>query len=194
MPRFDIAKVPALWYENEEGEKWIPSPGEHFGAPPPGFIYQHSRFPCSLHHTVLQLVQADEVAACKHAGRYIRRTFDWVDGIEGRECANCGGTQTRKVRESWPAMWDAHGSRTIAHGETQWVPDLVLTMSRPRWWGFRRPDFTLPHAILVVATACERCLNVLLDRYGLGGYREGSEEWQRCSTRCHFCEDSSEAP
>lgn len=44
---------PTLWYENADGQKWIPS-DEHFlklTPPPEGYIYQRSQFPCELHES-----------------------------------------------------------------------------------------------------------------------------------------------
>ena len=47
-PRFTAP--PTLWYENEQGEKWIP---ESFGSSPPeGFKYQNTQFPLRLHHSI----------------------------------------------------------------------------------------------------------------------------------------------
>lgn len=47
-----------LWYENKEGEEWLP-PDSYCGDPPPpeGFVYQVSEFPCQLRRTHLKLVQ-----------------------------------------------------------------------------------------------------------------------------------------
>ena len=52
-------------------------------------------------------------------------------------------------------------------------------------------DYELDEALVINATACERCSNVL-DRKYLGkeyGYEEYSEEWQKCGTVCQFCKD-----
>ena len=60
----DIPDLPTLWYEDENGRRWIP-PDDYNGnpGPPTGFIYQHSRFPRTLSDTLLRIVQVDEVAA-----------------------------------------------------------------------------------------------------------------------------------
>lgn len=54
-------------------------------------------------------------------------------------------------------------------------------------------DYTLEQAIWICAKSCERCMNVLSDKYcGKDGYAEYSEEWRKCNTVCEFCKDSSE--
>ena len=52
-------------------------------------------------------------------------------------------------------------------------------------------DYTLPEALVVFASACERCMNVLAYKYlnGADGYAEHSEEWEKCNTKCDFCVD-----
>ena len=82
------------------------------------------------------------------------------------------------------------GEVPIATLDKTWPEDLVLAMARPTWWAAWRTRYTLSEAILIVSTACERCRNVLGDRYGMKwGYKEGSEEWEECGTGCQFCED-----
>ena len=51
-------------------------------------------------------------------------------------------------------------------------------------------DYDLSDALAVLDQACERCLNVLWDKYVPGeGYPEGSEEWKACGTVCDFCRE-----
>lgn len=54
-------------------------------------------------------------------------------------------------------------------------------------------DYELDEAIGVYAHACERCMNVLWNKYlpGEDGYAEFSEEWKKCNTLCDFCKDLS---
>lgn len=54
-------------------------------------------------------------------------------------------------------------------------------------------DYTLSEAIILYATACERCANVLQHKYlnGAEGYPEFSEEWKKANTECEYCEDLS---
>lgn len=54
-------------------------------------------------------------------------------------------------------------------------------------------DYTLEQAIWICAKSCERCMNVLSDKYlGRDGYAEYSEEWEKCNTKCLFCEGETE--
>jgi hypothetical protein len=179
----DASKIPTLWYENEAGEIFIPEPAKLDEAIPEGFIYQHTQFPYVLRHTILRAVQKKDVESCNHPEKYIIQTFGWIEGIEGRECRKCYGTQTRKQGEPWPEKWDAYGSRQIMSGESSWPEDLVLAMAMTN-------EYTLSQAILIAANACERCMNTLAHKYDLKwGYPEGSEEWKKTRTSCQFCQD-----
>lgn len=186
-----------LWYENNNGEKWIPPNDGHPFNPPNGFIYQNSMFPNYLHHNILRLISDKEVNECVHPKKYINNTHGWVDGIEGRECLSCGGTQTKEIffikpkwlpsflwpniRKPWPKKWDGHGSRKLAHFESGWSEDLVLSMANSG-------EFKLSEAILIAANSCERCINALAYKYKVGwGYCEGSEDWHLANTSCIFC-------
>jgi hypothetical protein len=184
--KIDLTLLPTLWYEDGEGRRHVPSleESEDLADPPPGFVYQLSRFPMTLHETMLRTVQANEVAACNHPAEDVRKTYGWIEGTHGRECMRCRGTQLRQEGEEWPDAWDAYGSREVMRGSSSWSEDLVLEMSRPRWrflgWLLGRERYSLSDAILIAANACERCLNALGYRYGLAwGYAEGSEEWER---------------
>lgn len=46
-------KIPQLWYENEEGVRWLPGLDDH--EPPPEFKYQRSRFATHVTDNVLKL-------------------------------------------------------------------------------------------------------------------------------------------
>lgn len=189
----DLALVPTLWYEDKDGNRHVVSQKEMGECvdPPPGFVYQNSQFPNVLRHTVLHIIQKDEVEACEHPDKDVCRTYGWVDGVEGRKCRLCGGTHMRDVGEKWPDVWKAYGSRCIMTGNSSWSEDLVLAMASRTWRGWLRGRkvYTLGEAILIAANACERCMNALGDIYGLPwGYAEGSEEWENSGTRCQFCE------
>jgi len=188
----DLKKLPTLWYEDKEGNRHLLSRKEleNAASPPEGFIYQCSTFPYELHGKVIRIVQPDEVAACEHLTEHIRQTYGWIEGVEGRECASCNGTQHRKTGEEWPEKWNASGGRTVCETGQTWSEDLVLAMAAPSWWQrLWRQRYTLSQAILIAANSCSRCSNVLAHRYGLkDGYAEYSVEWQKSNTLCQFCE------
>lgn len=50
-------------------------------------------------------------------------------------------------------------------------------------------DYDLYEAIGVYGSACERCTNVLWNKYlpGECGYEEFSDEWKKANTECDFC-------
>lgn len=55
-------------------------------------------------------------------------------------------------------------------------------------------DFDLYEALGVLAQTCERCTNVLWNRYlpDVDGYPEYSEEWKKCNTECEFCKEQKD--
>ena len=55
-------------------------------------------------------------------------------------------------------------------------------------------DYDLYEALGVLATACERCVNVLWNKYlpKEDGYEEYSEEWKKCNTVCEFCREDQD--
>ena len=71
-------------------------------------------------------------------------------------------------------------SEEVMEGHQSWPEDLVMAMANSG-------DYSLSESILIAASCCERCLNVLLDQYELDGYEEDSEEWNDCGTECEFC-------
>lgn len=196
----NTSQLHTLWLENAEGDVWLYPDGEPPGSEPEGFIYQHSKFPCRLTHTILRGVLREEVDACDHPAADVRKTYGWIDGMEGRECARCSGTQVKAEAEPWPEAWDAHGSRQLMAGSSGYPRELALALARPsirdrlraalRGY-FRLPAYPLDVAIRIAADACERCLNSLLHRYGQGdGYREFSAQWHKARTSCEFCGDA----
>lgn len=187
-------ELPTLWYENEAGDTWIPDLSGELPAPPPGFNYQFSRFPRELTENVLRLITQEDVDACAHEEVVIDHGL--IEGYEGRICRSCGGRQVRKVGEVWPP-WTGSGSKSVAVGRSGYPVDLVLAMTRPtpqeietatRRGHIIRP-LSFERAVLLAATSCERCLNVLCWRHGLDdGYEEGSPEWEKAHTSCKLCE------
>ena len=194
----DVSKLHCLWLENDEGEVWTYPEGGCPGSQPEGFIYQHTKFTHELRHNVLRSVVQAEVEACDHDPTYVKRTGGWIDGIKGRECMKCCGTQTADEGGEWPEKWDANGARDYMGGGCTYPVELALAISRPslkerlisasRGFFFLK-TYPLDVAIRIAADNCERCLNVLLYKYGQNdGYREFSKAWHKCGTECHFCE------
>lgn len=191
-------KLPTLWYENEAGDRWEVSPTDPYVEPPEGFIYQHSRFPHVLRETVLRMVQQSEVDACDHPADMMKPDLGLIEGLEGRECLKCHGTQVKDAGAPWPAQWEAYGSREILTGESTWPDELVLAMVRPspaemvlalERHGSEPRLLGMNDAIILAATSCERCLNGLLWRYGCNdGYPPYSEQWNKTNTKCAICE------
>lgn len=175
-------EMETLWYENEAGDKWTPDYDKSDGiTPPEGYIYQHSRFPCQVTDTILRMIVPKEVENCPHPAENVVKTHGWVDGMEGRECKMCGGTQLKKVGESWPEKWDANGSRQLVSGTNGFSEDLALALVHKMNW-------SLSKAILVAAFACERCMNALAHECGLSwGYPEDSDDYRNTNTTCNFC-------
>ena len=191
-------KLPTLWYENEAGDRWEVSPTDPYVEPPEGFIYQHSRFPHVLRETVLRMVQQSEVDACDHPADMMKPDLGLIEGLEGRECMKCHGTQVKDAGAPWPAKWEAYGSRELLTGESTWPDDLVLAMVRPsveemalalERHGSEPRLLGMNDAIILAATSCEKCLNALLWRYGCqDGYPPYSKQWDECGTKCSICE------
>lgn len=53
-----------------------------------------------------------------------------------------------------------------------------------------RSNYTisLSDALVICSTACERCMNILANQYGLSwGYSPTSEEAKNCGTSCELC-------
>lgn len=52
-------------------------------------------------------------------------------------------------------------------------------------------DYTLEQAVYIWVNSCERCMNVLENKY-LGdeyGYPEYSDKWKKYNTKCDFCKE-----
>lgn len=185
-----IPDLPNLWYENENGERWAPPQGYNGDpAPPPGFVYQHSRFASQIRHGILRLTQRTEVDSCPHGE--VRPTGGWIDGWEGRRCHECQGSQTREVNADdempeWPETWDAQGSTAIMDGNMGWSPALVTELVKH--------GADIMDAIVYAAVCCERCWNVAAFQCGLpDGYAKDSPEYAKAGTSCELCVPESYA-
>lgn len=179
--KIDKKQLKTLWYEDKDGNPIDRKKDEI----PANAYYQVSRFPQMLTESHLKLIRQDEVDQCSHPHKCREKTGGWIDGVFGRRCTRCGGTQIRKKFHLWPKKWDACGSREIFEGHITWNDDkTILGM-------VNSGDYTLSEAILVYTMACERCMNVLAYKYtnGKDGYPEHSDEWKKCGTSCKFCKN-----
>lgn len=71
-----------------------------------------------------------------------------------------------------------------------WCTNLSRSTGRLAVEMVNSGDYDLYEALAILAQCCERCCNVLWDKYlpGEDGYPEYSEEWQKANTCCQFCE------
>ena len=194
----NLDKLQTLWYENKNGDKWVPNDLSNF-PDDDTYCYQISESPCELRTNYFKFTLASDVSTCDHPNKYISPTYGWIDGIVGRQCSKCGGTQTKKETEEWPDIWNDNGGKSIAYGTSSWPQDLVLALSRPSLKerlislgrGYWNRYYDLDKAILIAAHSCERCLNSLAYQYGLSwGYKEFSVKWDCAGTSCEFCTNS----
>ena len=191
------ADLPILWMENEKGDRLIPDlRGDMPPHTPNEYIYQFSRFPRQLTENMLMLITEEEVSACSHPKT--REDLGLIEGLEGRICLHCGGSQVKGIGNPWPTEWRSGGSTSIGSMNSSFSADLVLAMTRPTNEEIQKAEqrghtivpVDLDRAILFAGTACERCMNVLLWRFGCDdGYEEGSPAWVRSNTCCELCED-----
>lgn len=181
MDRVDPDALPTLWFENEAGDKFVPdmSGDTEPETPPKDFNYQHSQF-SDLRHSVLKIVQQEDVDACDHPASHVKKDLGMDPAYgEGEECRKCGGQREKPVGGEW-GPWKAVGSREVMVVNSGWPEDLMLAIAN----GGVRPQ----KAIQISALACERCMNALAHEFGLDwGYPEGSEEWRAAGTECDFC-------
>lgn len=153
---------------------------------PKGAVAYHTQYPLEITERIRGIYTNKDT--CKHPRKYIKRTYGWIKGIKGRQCKNCGKTQLRKWWQPWGFKWDnGADSYDLCEGHThigRGNEDVILAMANSG-------DYTLSEAIIVWASACERCMNVLTYKYlnGADGYEEFSEEWKKANTVCDFCKD-----
>lgn len=182
----EVPSLPYLWYENENGDRWYPNlrhPGNPDEDRPPEYLYQNSRFPHQITHSILRIVQPHEVAACEHPSDQVVATGGWIEGIDGRECHACNGVQVRNSNEPWPEEWEAQGSRRVMAGNTTWSEDLATELVKR--------GVPISDAILFSAIACERCVNIAAWKAGLPwGYPEDDENAKTAGTSCELCEEA----
>lgn len=68
--------------------------------------------------------------------------------------------------------------------ESKAIPQCIFAMASSG-------DYTFEQAITVYTLACDRCKQVLLQKYlkGPHGYFEYSDAWKTAGTECKFCKD-----
>jgi hypothetical protein len=184
----DTTKLLRLWCTNADGKVYPLPDGPVTEAVPEEYEYYHSRFPLQIEEHVHRIVRQKDVDACNHPEDRIEATGGWIEGFEGRKCKKCHGTQSKKVEDEWPEVWDSDEMIRIFVGMTSVHEPLALALATKRLT-HRRDPFSLSDSLLIAAIACERCLNALIFEYGLeGGYREFSKSWHAANTSCQFCE------
>lgn len=183
-----VAPPETLWYEDQKGNVIPHVPGETPFRE--GNIYQHTRS-VAMRHNVLGTVQQADVDACSHD--VVVATGGWIEGVEGRECRGCKGTQVRHLPEPWPEKWEGGSCYDLMTMNSGWDSNVVNAMVRSL-------DYDAKDAALISATSCERCWNVLLHHYYLRGenvgddhgYPIGSDEEALCGTSCILCAQVTE--
>jgi hypothetical protein len=172
------------WYEDNEGNMYKPS---HDGGKPQSVEVNTYNVCFPLEVSTRHYKIYDNKDTCKHPLKYRKRTGGWVKGIKGCECTACGKTKVGKSYIPFMFMpWDNGPSdvyilSTNAH-LSKFSQKCVVAM-------VNSGDYELDEAIVVMANACERCMNVLIHKYlnGEDGYEEYSEEWNKANTFCDFC-------
>jgi len=149
-------------------------------------VFYVSRFPTKLITQHYRVSLQSEVDACKHPRKFIKPTYGLCDGLVGRKCELCHGTQVKNKWTLWPKKWDGDAFHPILETSSTYDDTIILKMANSG-------DYTLGEAILLYTSACERCMNVLAHKYTNGeeGYLEYSDEWKLANTNCKFCEDVS---
>ncbi len=176
-----------IWYEDENGNVYRNSDGGCGERPNDKCTSYHTCFPLSVSEDVSMYY--DNKETCKHPLKYRKRTGGWVKGIKGCKCTNCGKEKVGKssipfALMPWKPGCDTYhlitGNRSLSDLSGKCVVAMVNS-----------GDYTLSEALVVMATSCERCMNVLLYKYlnGEDGYEEYSEEWKKANTVCDFCRD-----
>jgi hypothetical protein len=175
-----------MWYEDKDGNV-INNPDDVFK--PDGAVAYFTKWPLQVTETAHNFY--DNKDTCRHPHKAIKRTSGWIKGIKGRRCSSCGKTQMRKWWQPWGFKWE-HGADSYEAFECHTTlcridEKCIVAM-------VNSGDYILSEAIVVMASACERCGNVLIHKYlnGEDGYEEYSDEWKRCHTVCDFCRDEED--
>lgn len=182
----DLTKLKSgIWYEDRNGKMIGKTDGCSLDRPD-GAVTYHACFPLEITERVYKIHNKNEKSRCKHKRKWWKKDSYLIKGYKGHTCAACGCSQQRKWWQPWGSKWDYGVESTLlveCHtnigGANQ---DLILAM-------VNSCDYTLQEALVIFASACERCKNVLAYKYsnGTDGYAEHSKEWENCNTECDFC-------
>lgn len=182
--KIDMKKIPCNWLQDEDGNKYDAVYNKD------GLIindkqYQHNILVNQCRTEILKPVFESNVNKCRHPKNKMKTNFYNKFHNEHRICEECGGSQSRKIGEDWPDKWNCSGSMFVGTSITLWDNDLVTTI-------VRSGEYNVKEAILIVSHACEDCLNVLRNKYGLetkrqGSWTEGLRKYR--SDNCRLCKD-----
>lgn len=175
-----------IWYEDEKGNMFRNEDGS-VEKPNDNIKTYHVCFPTEISERVECYYTNKDT--CKHPIKMVKRTHGWVKGIKGCICEQCGKEKVGKSYIPFAFMKWENGRDTYPviqtnHHLGKYSQKCVVAM-------VNSGDYELDEALIVMATACERCMNVLTFKYlnGEDGYPEYSEEWQKCNTECTFCKN-----
>ena len=126
-----------------------------------GYVSYWSAFPCTF---------------TEHMDSYIFHPAHWWERILLKI--------NPRLRDKWNVSKGRTFKRCCDFNTTyNGMSDVIVAM-------VNSGDYTLEEAIWICAKSCERCMNVLSDKYcGKDGYAEHSEEWEKCNTVCEFCKE-----
>ena len=176
-----------IWYEDSEGNMYKP---DYAGNRPKDVDVKtyNTSFPSEVTTTTSFVNENKDT--CRHPLRFRKRTTGWVKGIKGCECTRCKKTKTGKsyipfAFMKWSNAPDFIGHFTSSVTLGKFSQDCIVAM-------VNSGDYEFNEAMVVMASACERCMNVLLYKYldGKDGYLEYSDEWKKAGTVCDFCRNN----
>ena len=181
--KIDKAKLKmGIWYEDQEGNR-IPDSAEEIWNHPANAATYHVQWPLEIREEIRGIYTNKDT--CKHPFKCRKRLKECAD--YAIKCAACGKIKYSKNRlQSIFAKWstgpDSYDCVSFQTHIGRGNEEIILAMANSG-------DYTLGEAIIVFATACERCMNVLSYKYtnGKEGYKEFSDEWKKCGTVCDFC-------
>lgn len=173
------------WFQDEDGNK--------YDIENPKVTSYYHKFPLQVYEEIDTVHHQEDFDKCTHPIQDVKVTT-MAYGDEKikikMECQNCGGLLeiiTDKhgvISNGWEYRRFVHLITSSTH--IGGAEDLIMKMVNDG-------DYTLREAIMIVSTACERCINVLYNKYGFeDGYQEFSDKWYHAGTSCQFCKDTKQ--